>query len=322
MPSGERDGAIAGEGKVGSGWIVCGTSAQFIVASLPISSSVTGTGYQACPKFSQDALGTVHPMNENVEEQVEEQEERTMARPPKLSLCTCVALLLVGCKQQEHSQSPAAPQPAAAMKAAPATPIEEKKEELGGKTWDPQWDVLVEQALPADLLSDQAARAVRSYCPNFAHEAEADKRAFWAYLFQALAGAEAGLDPTSNVRHTEPAVAKMDSVTKRTVRQEGLLQLTYQDAARYDCSFDWESDRKLPEHDPNRTILQPAKNLACGIKIMENQIITQGKPMISRTSYWSTLQPGTVSYRVFAKQMANVPEACRVAARRKPGLEH
>jgi len=30
-----------------------------------------------------------------------------------------------------------------------------------------------------------------------------DKRAFWAYFFQALAGAEAGLNPRTRVRHTE-----------------------------------------------------------------------------------------------------------------------
>jgi hypothetical protein len=114
--------------------------------------------------------------------------------------------LLAGCKSKEIQPVAAAPAPV--FKPAPATPIEEKKEELGGKTWDPQWDVMVEQALPADMLSPAAAHAVRSYCPNFEVESEADKRAFWAYLFQALAGAEAGLDPTVNVHHTEAEVAK------------------------------------------------------------------------------------------------------------------
>lgn len=229
-------------------------------------------------------------------------------------LFACGSILLAGCKSKDVQ--PSQPAPAPAMKAAPATPIEEKKEELGGNTWDPHWDVLVEQALPADMLSAQAAHAVRSYCPNFGSEAEADKRAFWAYLFQALAGAEAGLDPKVDVHHTEPALAKTDTVSKRPVRQEGLMQVTYEDADRYGCDFDWASDRTLAEHDPNRSILQPGRNLSCGVKIMENQIITQGKPLLSRTSYWSTLQPGTASYRMFAKQMANVPPACGVGAAR------
>ncbi len=201
------------------------------------------------------------------------------------------------------------------MKAAPQTPISEKRDELGGKNWQPEWDAMVEQQLPADLLSPAAAHAVRSLCPNFQNEAEADKRAFWAYFFQALAGAEAGLDPTTVVHHTEAAVAKIDTVTKRPIHQEGLLQLTYEDSDRYHCSFDWEHDRTLPAKDPQRTILDPATNLGCGIKIVENQIITQNKPLLARTSYWSTLQPGTISYRAFSKQMANVPAACKVPQR-------
>ncbi len=221
---------------------------------------------------------------------------------------------LAGCSKSEARPAPPTTPPAKELKAAPATPIEEKKEELGGKTWDPQWDVVVEKALPPDMLSRKAARAVVGYCPNFTAEPEADKRAFWAYLFQALAGAEAGLDPTTTVRHTEAVMLKTDKVTKRPIRQEGLLQLAYEDSENYGCDFDFERDRNLPIKDPNRTILQPANNLGCGIRIMQNQIITQGKPLISKTSYWSTLQPGTMSYRVFAKQMANVPPACGVGA--------
>jgi hypothetical protein len=141
---------------------------------------------------------------------------------------------------------------------------------------------------------------------------EADKRAFWAYFFQALAGAEAGLKPTTNVRHTEPEVAVKDDVTKRMVRSEGLLQLTYMDADRYGCDFDWNADKALGEHDPAKTILQPEKNLTCGVKILDNQLIALGRPLLSTKSYWSTLRPGMASYDVFLKQMTNVPLACRI----------
>lgn len=234
-----------------------------------------------------------------------------MTRIANLCLCACLTTSLIACnrggvKEAAHVSDPPTP----AMKPAPSTPIAEKKEELGGTTWQPEWDAVVEQALPPDMLSATAAHAVRSYCPRFAEESEADKRAFWAYVFQALAGAEAGLNPTTDVRHRQAVLNKVDTVAKRPIRQEGLLQLTYEDAQRYGCDFDWERDRRLPEKDPGRTILQPANNLGCGVKIMENQIITQKEPLVVRNSYWSTLQPGTVSYRVFAKQMANVPAAC------------
>ena len=93
--------------------------------------------------------------------------------------------------------------------------------------------------------------------------------------------------------------------------KQGLLQLTYMDKDRYGCDFDWEHDKTLPEKDPAKTILNPRNNLLCGVKIMENQMITQRKPLLSPSSYWVTLQPAHTSYLMFAKQMKNVPAACR-----------
>jgi hypothetical protein len=201
--------------------------------------------------------------------------------------------------------------PRVSVKPAPPTPIAEKKAELGDdNTWNPDWDKLVEQSLPAELLSNKRERAVKSLCPRFKSMSDVDKRAFWAYFFQALAGAEAGLKPTANVRHTEPEVAVLDTVTHRTVRQEGLLQLTYMDGPRYSCAFDWSADKELPEHDPAKTILQPKNNLLCGLRIVDNQLLVQRKPLLSKSSYWVTLRPGTLSFNVFLKQMANEPAAC------------
>ena len=208
------------------------------------------------------------------------------------------------------SQAPPAPlEPA--VKQAPPTPLAEQKAALGDdETWDPTWDAMIEKALPSQLVSDKVAKDVRMFCPRFKSLSMADKRAFWAYFFQALAGAEAGLRATADVRHTEPEVAVVDQVSHRMVRAEGLLQLTYQDADRYRCDFDWDGDRELPEHDPDKTILQPRNNLLCGVKILTNQLVDRRKPLLSRTSYWSTLRPGWPGYNTFLKQMANTPEAC------------
>jgi hypothetical protein len=225
-------------------------------------------------------------------------------------LSLCAGLVLTSCGGHGQQQQ-AAPPPRPEMKAAPPTPIAEKKQELGEQSWDPQWDRIVEEALPPEMLSASAARGVRSFCPRFAAMSEGDKRAFWAYTFQALAGAEAGLKPTTDVQHTEPEVAKQDTVTKRMIRSEGLLQLTYMDAERYGCDFDWQQDKTLREKDPAKTILQPRNNLLCGVKILENQMITQRKPLLTPSSYWVTLRPGRPSYQVFFKQMKNVPSACR-----------
>src|SRR5580658_8065923 len=235
--------------------------------------------------------------------------------PRFLALTLSALLILTACSRPTQPATPApAPQPQ--TKPTPPTPIAEKKAELGNpNTWDPSWDADIEKSVPPELLSAQAARAVRSFCPRFAQLSDTDKRAFWAYTFQAIAGAEAGLDATSSVHHTDAAVNKVDPETHHLSRQAGLLQLKYEDAQRYNCPFDYAADRALPEHDPNRTILQPQRNLACGLNIMQDQIITKGRPLVTRTSYWATLQPGTAGYRVFAKQMANVPTDCRPARR-------
>jgi len=201
-------------------------------------------------------------------------------------------------------------------KPAPATPIDVKKSDLGKKVWDPSWDPIVEKAIPPAMLSPAVSHDVARFCPRFSSMDETDKRTFWAYFFQALAGAEAGLNPRVRVRHTDPKVAKIDKVTGAPIRSEGLLQLSYQDGKLYDCDFDWQADRKLAPNSSAKTILQPKNNLECGVKILANQIIDQHKRLFSRESYWSTLQPGTKSYRIFARQMTNPPAACGLHARR------
>ena len=232
-----------------------------------------------------------------------------MGRYPTTRL-VWVAVLWLGAScnpQPAETHQSAQPQ----VKAAPQTPIAVQKAELGKPTWDPAWDEIIERALPPEMLSTEMAREVKPFCPRFGGMSEVDRRAYWAYFFQALAGVEAGLIPTEDVRHTQAEVAIKDPVTTRLARSEGLLQLAYMDADRYGCDFDWERDKLLAEKDPARTILQPKNNLTCGMKILEKQLIEKGKPLVSRSSYWSTLQPGTASYRAFRKQMTNVPDTCR-----------
>jgi hypothetical protein len=207
------------------------------------------------------------------------------------------------------------------LKPVPPTPIAIKKAELDEPTWDPAWNMLIEQALPANLLSSRREKEVRALCPRFRHMSKGQRRAFWAYFFQALAGAEAGLKPTSDVHHTEPAVDVTDLVTHLPVHQEGLLQLTYMDDLRYGCNFDWEKDRHLPEHDPSKSILLPGNNLLCGLRIVEDQLMKRHEPLLSDKSYWSTLRPDNPSFAVFRKQMANVPAYCELHPKHREPME-
>lgn len=221
-------------------------------------------------------------------------------------LVFCLGTGLAACAT--HGPPVVPPKPP--VKSVPHTPIDKKAAELGESTWNPEWNSVVEQALPPTMLSSQVPRDVRRFCPRFYVMSDAEKRAFWAYFFQALAGAEAGLDPDATVPHTEPKLAKEENVPVTKVRTEGLLQLTYADQRRYACPFDEQADRGLPPDDPARTILQPKNNLVCGVMILKNQIIDLRRPLLWSTSYWATLRPGTVGYRNFSKQMTNPPAAC------------
>jgi hypothetical protein len=199
---------------------------------------------------------------------------------------------------------------AQAAKSAPPTPIDMEKAELGTKTWNPEWDLIIEKALPPEMLSTQVPRDVRRFCPRFFAMTEIEKRTFWAYFFQALAGAESGLDAGIRARRPDPLKAGSNGASRLAVRPEGLLQLTYADQKRYGCDFNVDLDRTLKAGDPARTILEPRNNLECGIKILYDQIIVRHKPLLTRSSYWSTLRPGLLSHRVFARQMINPPQAC------------
>ena len=207
------------------------------------------------------------------------------------------------------------PSHAQAIQPVPPTPIDVKKVELGGTPWNPQWDQIIEKALPPEMLSSQVPQGVRRFCPRFYEMGETDKRTFWAYFFQALAGAEAGLNPNTSVPHPKPEVARRDEVGGKATRSQGLLQLAYADQKRYGCDFNWQADRALKANDPAKTILQPKNNLECGVKILVNQTIIQHKPLLTRSGYWSTLHPDGPSYRVFAKQMTNPPSACGLSTK-------
>lgn len=228
-----------------------------------------------------------------------------------------VPVILGGCSGNA-SQAVPSRHPAVVTKPVPPTPIQKKSRELGGPTWEGKWTKIIERSVPAKMLSRQVPRDVQHFCPRFYRMTTPHKRQFWAYFFQALAGAESGLNKVANVHHRQPSVNVRDSVTGKLTHQEGLLQLSYKDAERYDCEFDWETDKQLSTHDPEKTILQPANNLLCGMKILYNQIITFHRPILYHASYWGTLRPGTTGNANFLRQMSNVPEACTEAPREVP----
>ncbi len=134
------------------------------------------------------------------------------------------------------------------------------------------------------------ASDMTTFCPRY-YELNREQRAnVWAGLFSAVSKYESSYDPTSRMRETTMGT---DPVTGEQVVSEGLLQLSYQDmgSAKW-CAFDWEADKKLAADDPRKTILDPYRNLHCGVGIMARQIAKQNKISVSKGLYWAVLREG------------------------------
>lgn len=115
----------------------------------------------------------------------------------------------------------------------------------------------------------------------------------WAELISAICKHESGWEPTS--RYVESNFKELDSVTKKTVVSEGLMQLSYQDKNSYPdlpCRFNWALDKSLNDKDPNKTILKPEINLEFGINVLAKQIRRTKKIALTENVYWAVLKDG------------------------------
>lgn len=140
------------------------------------------------------------------------------------------------------------------------------------------------------LLGQNVADDIEIFCPTYRKLNEQQRLNFWGQFFAALAYHESGWSPVS--RMVEANFTSKDSVTKMPVVSEGLLQLSYQDEPSYriDCGFDWNKDKNLAAKDPKKTILDPQKNLRCGIKIMSIQLKKYRAITMSSNVYWAVLK--------------------------------
>lgn len=163
-----------------------------------------------------------------------------------------------------------------------------EKSRKDGLAWSEFTFDLIENDLALDLLP--GADDITDFCPRY-HSLDNDKRInVWAMLISAMTKYESGFNPLSRMRE---ATMGTDPVTKLPVHSEGLLQLSYQDIrwAPY-CQFDWNADRSLPATSPNKTILQPIKNLNCGMRILAAQVRKKNRIAVKSGAYWSVLIPG------------------------------
>lgn len=139
------------------------------------------------------------------------------------------------------------------------------------------------------MLGQNVADDVETFCPRYRSLNDDQRLNFWGQLFAGMAKYESGWKPTSRMVET---TMDDDPVTGKQVASEGLLQLSYQDQLSYrmDCGFDWNKDRYLSDKDPRKTILDPYKNLRCGIKIMARQLKNKRAIALSSGVYWAVLK--------------------------------
>lgn len=173
-----------------------------------------------------------------------------------------------------------------------ARPLWEEARPGEGKDWTDHTASLIKK-YGAALFPE--TKDMGSFCPRYAKLSEQQRLSFWIFMVSAIVKYESYFNPLD--RYVEQGLG-IDPITGKPVVSEGLLQLSYQDELQFPyCNqFDWKSDRKLAETDPQRTILDPEKNLSCGVRILIEQVARNSS--IAGKGYWATLDPANKHSRV------------------------
>jgi hypothetical protein len=140
---------------------------------------------------------------------------------------------------------------------------------------------------------------IRTFCRYFEGLSLEEKAQFWAVFFSLVARYESNLEIDARRINRELGV---DPVTRQQWVSEGLLQVGYGDTLTYSgCEFDFAADSQLPSRDLRRTILNPEKNLRCGVNIMKSQLARTRRIVNGgRNAYWKSLQSSGDESRVNA----------------------
>lgn len=153
-----------------------------------------------------------------------------------------------------------------------------------------KWSEATYKEVERRLDQFDLAKDANRFCPNYQLLNTRQKINFWGQLIAAISYFESGWNPTTRFHESTMGT---DPVTKLPIYSEGLLQLSYQDTLWYKhCEFDWNQDKKLKPHDPNKTIFDPNKNLSCGIGILARQIQRYQQIVIKSNVYWAVIREG------------------------------
>lgn len=160
-------------------------------------------------------------------------------------------------------------------------------EKTGGvnKNWsDYTFDIIENETFALLDGADDMA----TFCPRYASATKEQKINFWGQLVAGMAKFESSWNPTTRYHETTMGT---DPITKEPVYSEGLLQLSYQDVQwEPRCEFNWSVDKYLSRTDSRKTILDPYKNLRCGLIILERQLKKYHRITIDTGVYWAVIR--------------------------------
>lgn len=158
------------------------------------------------------------------------------------------------------------------------------------KLWTAKVFEVIRNETDLHKLSSPIPKDMAYFCPQYKNLNETQRMTVWGQIIAAMSYRESGWKPTTT--YVEPD-HKIDHITKKFVRSEGLLQLSYQDVTSYDeldCGFDWKKDKNLAPNSPDKSILAPYRNLRCGILILAHKV-KMNQQISTPGTYWSVLRP-------------------------------
>lgn len=179
------------------------------------------------------------------------------------------------------------------------------------KGWLPEYSQFVESKVSEmpEILNLPGSR-MTFLIPSWGKQDHSQRAKSFSKMVRCMAQAESNFERLTVYR--ELGIPGKDSVTGLPIVSEGLLQLSYADKRNYGCDFDYESDKSAFLRDmkksgqqfygtDGRTILDPYKNLDCGIRIMRKLAVDQRyKTSSTRYAwgrYWAVMRPERPGYK-------------------------
>lgn len=176
------------------------------------------------------------------------------------------------------------------------------------KNWSAAVFKYIEQEFSAlDRVDDAAA-----FCPRYSKMTHDQRVSFWGMLISEISRLESDWNPIARMR--EPGMGT-DPITHEHVYSEGLMQMSYQDTlGNPGCKFNWVADKSLSPTSPKKTILNPYRNLNCGVLVMAKQINEHHEIALAFGEYWSTIRKGSADVKKVEEGVKEHLSSCRLKA--------